>query len=41
VAASFPFDYVLDRVTGLDPAVTDYVLGEPSKCRDLAGKFNY
>ena len=30
--AEIPFDYVLDWVTGLDPAVTDYVLSEPAKC---------
>jgi hypothetical protein len=27
-----PFDNVLDQVTGNDPAVTDYILGEPAKC---------
>jgi hypothetical protein len=30
--AEIPFDNVLDRVTGNDPAVTDYVLSEPAKC---------
>jgi hypothetical protein len=27
-----PFDNVLDRVTGNDPAVTDYILEQPAKC---------
>lgn len=29
--AEIPFDHVLDWVTGLDPAVTDYVLSEVPK----------
>jgi hypothetical protein len=35
--AEIPFDYVLDWVTGLDPAVTDYVLNEPAKCPKCRG----
>jgi hypothetical protein len=31
-AAEIPFDWVLDRVTGSDPKVTDYVLEQPAKC---------
>src|SRR5262249_31837280 len=31
-AAEIPFDAILDRVTGSDPSVTDYILGEPAKC---------
>jgi len=27
-----PFDNILDRVTGSDPSVTDYVLEQPAKC---------
>jgi hypothetical protein len=27
-----PFDAILDRVTGSDPSVTDYVLEQPAKC---------
>jgi hypothetical protein len=27
-----PFDYILDCVTGSDPAVTDYILEEPARC---------
>jgi hypothetical protein len=30
--AEIPFDTILDRVTGSDPSVTDYVLEEPAKC---------
>ena len=30
--AEIPFDHVLDRVTGNDPSVTDYILEEPAKC---------
>ena len=28
----FPFAVILDRVTGSDPSVTDYVLEVPAKC---------
>ena len=30
--AEIPFDNILDRVTGLDPSVTDYILESASKC---------
>src|SRR5215471_6029371 len=30
--ADIPFDWILDRVTGSDPSVTDYILREPAKC---------
>jgi hypothetical protein len=30
--AEIPFDWLLDRVTGSDPAVADYILGSPAKC---------
>jgi hypothetical protein len=30
--AELPFDNILDRVTGSDPSVTDYVLEAPAKC---------
>jgi len=30
--AEIPFDNVLDRITGSDPSVTDYILEEPAKC---------
>ena len=30
--AEIPFDNILDRVTGSDPSVKDYVLEQPAKC---------
>ena len=30
--AESPFDYILDRLTGSDPSVTDYLLEAPAKC---------
>jgi len=30
--AEIPFDNILDRVTGSDPSVTDYILKQPAKC---------
>jgi hypothetical protein len=30
--AQIPFDNVLDRVTGSDPSVTDYILESRAKC---------
>jgi hypothetical protein len=30
--AEIPFDHILDRVTGFDPAVTDYILEAPARC---------
>jgi hypothetical protein len=30
--AEIPFDVILDRVTGSDPSVTDYVLEQSAKC---------
>ena len=30
--AEIPFDNVLDRVTGSDPRVTDYILEAPARC---------
>jgi hypothetical protein len=36
--AEIPFDNILDRVTGLDPSVTDYVLEEPAKCPSCRGE---
>jgi hypothetical protein len=30
--AEIPFDNILDRVTGSDLSVTDYVLEQPAKC---------
>jgi hypothetical protein len=31
-AAEIPFDHVLDRITGSDPSVTDYLLEMPAMC---------
>jgi hypothetical protein len=40
--AEIPFDNILDRVTGSDPSVTDYVLEQPAECpnckRDILEK---
>jgi hypothetical protein len=30
--ADIPFDWILDRVSGSDPKVTDYILDSPAKC---------
>src|SRR5215475_1158861 len=30
--AEIPFDNILDRVTGSDPSVTDYILEAPARC---------
>ena len=30
--AEIPFDNILDRVTGSDPSVTDYILESPAEC---------
>ena len=32
LGAEIPFDNILDRVTGSDPSVTDYILELPAKC---------
>ena len=40
--AEFPFDLLLDRLTGSDPKVTDYIVESPAKCprcrRDILEK---
>ena len=36
--AQFPFDYVLDWVTGNDPKVTDYVLADAATCPRCANR---
>jgi hypothetical protein len=40
--AEIPFDVILDRVTGSDPSLTDYILEQPAKCprcfREIAEK---
>jgi hypothetical protein len=30
--AEIPFNVILDRITGADPSVTDYILEQPAKC---------
>jgi hypothetical protein len=30
--AEIPFDWILDKVTGLSGANTDYVMSEPARC---------
>ena len=30
--AELPFDHILDRLTGSDPTVTDYLLETPAMC---------
>jgi hypothetical protein len=41
-ASEIPFDNVLDRVTGSDPSMTDYILETPARCpnchRDILEK---
>jgi hypothetical protein len=36
--AEIPFEHVLDRVTGSDPSLTDYVLELPGKCLKCFGE---
>ena len=38
--AQIPFDNILDRVTGSDPSVTDYILEEPAKCPNCRRVFS-
>jgi len=35
--AEIPFDHILDRVTGSDSSVTDYVLEQPARCPNCRG----
>jgi hypothetical protein len=35
-----PFDNILDRLTGSDPSVTDYVLEVPAKCLQCGAEIN-
>jgi hypothetical protein len=36
-SAEFPFDLLLDQVTGADPSV-DYLLAAPAKCQNCYGE---
>jgi hypothetical protein len=38
--AEIPFDNILDRVTGSDPSVTDYVLEAPARCLQCGAEIN-
>jgi len=31
-SAKTPFDWILDKLTGRDPSVTDYILAETAEC---------
>ena len=37
--AEVPFDNILDRVTGSDPSVTDYILEAPAACPNCRREF--
>ena len=39
-AAEIPFDNILDRVTGSDPSVTDYILESPPNAQTAAAGFS-
>jgi len=40
--ADIPFDWILDRITGRDPSITDYVMKTSARCpycrREIAEK---
>jgi hypothetical protein len=36
--AEIPFDWILDRVTGSDSTITDYVIESPAQCPKCRGK---
>jgi len=38
--AELPFDNILDRLTGSDPSVTDYVLEVAARCLQCGGRIN-
>jgi len=38
--AEIPFDNILDRLTGSDPSVTDYVLEGPVRCLQCGAEIN-
>ena len=35
--AELPYDWILDRVTGMDGSAVDYLLSEPAKCPRCRG----
>jgi hypothetical protein len=38
--AEIPFDNILDRITGCNPSVTDYVLESPARCLQCGAEIN-
>jgi hypothetical protein len=38
--AELPFENILDRLTGSDPSVTDYVLEMPARCLQCGAEIN-
>jgi hypothetical protein len=38
--AEIPFDVILDRLTGSDPSVTDYILEFPALCLQCGEEIN-
>jgi hypothetical protein len=38
--ATLPFDNILDRLTGSNPSVTDYVLEVSARCLQCGAKIN-
>ena len=38
--SEIPFDNILDRLTGSDPSVTDYVLEVPARCLQCGAEIN-
>jgi hypothetical protein len=38
--AEIPFDWVLDRLSGSDPKVTDYILQVQARCLQCGGDIN-
>jgi hypothetical protein len=36
--AEIPFDTILDRITGSDPSVTDYILEAPGEMLELSAR---
>jgi hypothetical protein len=38
--AEIPFESILDRLTGSDPSVTDYILETPATCLQCGAEIN-
>jgi hypothetical protein len=38
MGAEIPFDWLLDRITGCDSTVTDYIIELPAKCPNCRRK---